>query len=190
MTFIFNWDGISLMAWLAIIYLIACSIGFRFYARNKREDVKRKCDAYGKYFLFMSVVYVMVVVLSKLEIYNVNAILVAMLSAFALGLVYIDGWLTQKAVGGDLAVEANPIADMLFNRFGFKKIRVAIFVLVAGLVIYSSINGDIAVIFALCLIWVLVDGNNIVVWHKIKQAQRLKESVIEGEIGFGDIHEL
>ncbi len=99
--------------------------------------------------------------------------------------------LTQKVVGGSLAIEGNPIARVLFRWFGFKKVRFGIFVVAFGFIVYYGvIHREIASIFTLCLIWLFVDGNNIWIWHRIKYEQRLKRSVIQGEIGFEDIHEL
>jgi len=160
------------------------------YAKGKCKKVKKKATAYGKWFFIISIMCLLGAFMCGIEILNPSLMLLIGLSLIALVLIYIDGWLTNKAVGSDLAVEANPIAVMSFKRFGIRKTRIAIFALVVGFLVWLNINSEMAGVFALCLLWLFVDGNNIVVWHKIKQKLNLKARVIEDEIGFEDIHEL
>ena len=105
-------------------------------------------------------------------------------------LVYYDGRITQKVVGSGLAVEANPFASFLFRKLGFKKVRIGIGIVVAGYIIAILIREDLVTIMFLCLVWVLVDSNNVIAWYRLRKGQHMRDECYAKEIDFEGIQEL
>lgn len=192
MTISYVWQGISPV----VISVVALFIGFfifsKFYIRKRRRPngKKSRVKAYGFFFFVFAVFYLVVVVASGIIITNPNMALVVLLSVLTLALVYFDGRITEKVVGRGLAVEANPIMALFFRWVGIRKVRIAVFMVVFAMIAHMVYAGDLLSISVLCLLWIVVDSNNILVLRGRMQNIRLRADTVGAELGFEDLHEL
>lgn len=179
-----------------IMLLIMLFLGYfifsKFYIKNKKKTrkTKRQVEATGKYFLFLAIFTLIVFIFSGVKISKPNLSLLVASAVIALSLIYLDGWLTEKAVGGYSAVEGNPIMSLLFKKFKIRNMRLYIFGFMLGIIVGCVVTKALSPLFVICMGWILVDGNNIIVWRKMQQRNALIGATLRDEIGFDDIHEL
>ena len=177
MTISYSWDWAYFKDFGAL-YMALVGIGFMLYAKYKAKKVnKKQYEAYSQFSFFVAVVYVLLDIWKGLTIYNPNFIFLGVFAMLALALIFADGYMTQKIVGRKLAQEANPIMALLFRAVGYKTVRLAILIIMAGLLVALIKSEDLAGIMAVTMMWVMVDTNNLVVWYKIKRNLHLKAKV-------------
>lgn len=172
------------------LYFLLCSALLNQYAKRQKPSKQRELMGYGKYVFILSVFLMLIVFLFGLDVENPPLLALLGLSVVGLTLVYFDGKMTEKVVGKDLAVECNPMAKWMFKKVGFRFVRVSFWLFVCGVVAYSLVMADIHSLLSICLMWIIVDSSNLMVWRNIKKMLRLKSMVIVDEIGMEDIHEL
>jgi hypothetical protein len=185
----YSWAGISPLTMVLIALFFGVFVFIKVYAKRKRR-VKPQIKAYGYFFLVLAALWLVGSFAAGVSIANPSMVLLVSLAVATVVLVYLDGWMTQKAVGGGMAVEANPLMGWLFRLFGFKTVRVLVLAAVGALLFKFVGERDLMVVGMAFFLWVFVDGNNILALRGIRKRQRLMALVLGDEIGFEDIHEL
>jgi hypothetical protein len=187
----FIWNGIPPAHTAIIAFFAGFFVFSRFWAKNKSRPRKERMEAKatGYFFLIWAVWVFIVDITSGLTIANPSRYFLVGTAIIALSLVYIDGWLTERAVGNPSAIEANPIMGGLFKIIGIRKTRIGIFVLMSALIAYLVVSWDLVGVGLLGVLWVFIDGNNIIVLRGIRRTQALRASVTRLEWGFEDLHE-
>jgi len=168
MTVDYSWE------WLSLRFIISSGLLFIYgwclilSSSRMQEDGKKKhkLKIYGVGCIALMLIGTMLALLSGFTVSGINILVLIMVVICIMVLVYLDGYLTQKAISFGLASEANPLMAILFKRYGFKKMRIVAIVVVSGLIAYYIIGSSFMPLLGLLLIWILVDINNYRVLRK------------------------
>jgi len=172
---------------LFAVYYIAT----KFYTKNKKKPLRNRGEviAYGKFFLFLAILYPLIWLMIGFEIYQPHLILTVSATVIAIILIFTDGWLTHKAMGNYQAIESNPLMNILMKLIPFKYLRYAVLGIASGFIIYLAVTGLVRDILIVCLMWTLVDTNNMLTLRRLKLKHAIKIATLNDELGFDDIHE-